>query len=110
MQSVTITDKAKNHLINVLNESEEEFILFGLQGGGCAGFEYFWKLGSKEKIKDTDEIIILDGNKKLIVDTHSIMYLLGSKIDYKTSIEGSMLIVDNPQAQSSCGCGVSVSL
>jgi iron-sulfur cluster insertion protein len=38
------------------------------------------------------------------------MYILGSTIDYQESLAGSMLVVDNPQAKSSCGCGVSVNI
>ena len=32
----------------------------------------------------------------------------GTKIDYKKDIMGSMFDIINPNAQSSCGCGVSV--
>lgn len=107
---ITVTDKAKQHLINILTTNNQQYVMFGLQGGGCAGFEYFWKLGSEEPIKDADEIIDLDNNKQLVIDGYSLLYVLGSTIDYKTSIEGSMLIVDNPHTTSSCGCGISVGL
>ena len=107
---LSITESAKNHLMNILNKNNETYIMFGLQGGGCAGFEYFWKLGSEEPIKDLDEIIELSDGKVFVVDSHSLMYILGSTIDYQESLTGSMLVVDNPQAKSSCGCGVSVNI
>ena len=107
---ISITESAKMYLLDVLSKNNETHIMFGMQGGGCAGFEYFWKLGSEEPIKDSDEIIELSDRKVLAIDSHSLMYILGSTIDYQESLTGSMLVVDNPQAKSSCGCGVSVNI
>jgi Fe-S cluster assembly iron-binding protein IscA len=36
------------------------------------------------------------------------MFLAGSEIDYVKSIIGSTFEIKNPNAQSSCGCGVSI--
>jgi Fe-S cluster assembly iron-binding protein IscA len=36
------------------------------------------------------------------------MFLIGTTIDYKKEVFGSMFDIQNPNAQSSCGCGVSV--
>ena len=107
---LSITESAKMYLLDVLSKNDETHIMFGMQGGGCAGFEYFWKLGSEEPIKDSDEIIELADRKVLAIDSHSLMYILGSTIDYQENLTGSMLVVDNPQAKSSCGCGVSVNI
>ena len=42
------------------------------------------------------------------MDSTGLMYLLGSTIDYKTDFVNSQLVVENPMAKSSCGCGTSV--
>jgi Fe-S cluster assembly iron-binding protein IscA len=34
--------------------------------------------------------------------------MVGTVVDYKKDIMGSMFDIQNPNAQSSCGCGVSV--
>ena len=39
---ITITEEAKQHLIKVLDTQSKPIVLFGLKGGGCAGFEYSW--------------------------------------------------------------------
>jgi Fe-S cluster assembly iron-binding protein IscA len=36
------------------------------------------------------------------------MYLIGTQVDYKRSLVGSNFEISNPNAKSSCGCGVSV--
>ena len=43
MEILTITENAKKHLINILDSQENPIVVFGLKGGGCAGFEYFWE-------------------------------------------------------------------
>jgi len=36
------------------------------------------------------------------------MFLVGTEINYKKDIMGSMFEIINPNAQSACGCGISV--
>jgi iron-sulfur cluster assembly accessory protein len=60
-----------------------------------------------QEIEEND--IILDaGEGKFVVGTHSVMFLIGTTVDYKKDIMGAMFDIINPNAQSSCGCGVSV--
>lgn len=109
---IDYTPKAEEHLVSVLKNLDQPYLVFGLKGGGCAGFEYFWQPADKEMVEqngsELDVHIPLKENKTLIVDGFSLEYLSGSTIDYTVSIEGSMLVVNNPLAQSSCGCGTSV--
>lgn len=105
--TVTLTDKAKQHLINISKSQEKPYVLFGVDGGGCAGFSYYWKVD--DKYDPEGELIQLDDNAYLAIDNASIMYVLGSKIDYVSDIMGSTIQVENPLAQSSCGCGESIS-
>ena len=113
MQAVTITEAARTHIRRVLIDMDKPYLVFGLKGGGCAGFEYFWEpaddeLYAKNGTPERDEIIELAEGKKLIVDCTSLVYTLGSVIDYKSDFVSSSLVVENPSAKSSCGCGTSV--
>jgi len=36
------------------------------------------------------------------------MFLIGTTVDYTRSLVGSTFEIRNPNAQSACGCGVSV--
>jgi iron-sulfur cluster assembly protein len=112
-QVVTLTETAKAHIRRTLINIDKPYLVFGLQGGGCAGFEYFWQPADQELYEkngspDVDEFIDLGQDKKLIVDGTSLVYLLGSTIDYKTDLLSSQLVVENPNASSGCGCGTSI--
>ena len=112
---VEITEAARTHIRRVLIDMDKPYLVFGLKGGGCAGFEYFWEpadeeLYSKHGDPKLDEFIDLGDDKKLVVDHTGIMYLLGSTIDYKTDFVSSQLVVSNPMAKSSCGCGTSIAV
>ena len=61
-----------------------------------------------EKKSENDTVFELDETHSLVLDGYSEMMLMGSVIDYKTDFVGSMLTVENPNAQSACGCGTSV--
>lgn len=109
---INITENAKKHLISVLETQSKPIVLFGLKGGGCAGFEYSWDTYTEDEYEkqktDHDTTYELDSSHKLILDGHSEMMLIGSTIDFKTDFTGAMIVVENPNAQSSCGCGTSV--
>ena len=47
---------------------------------------------------------------KVVVDSMSLIYLLGSTLDFVENLTGSYFSVVNPNASSSCGCGTSFSI
>lgn len=53
--------------------------------------------------------IVTDG-VTLLVDAMSQQYLLGARVDYEDGLEGSRFVIQNPNAQSTCGCGSSFSV
>lgn len=113
MAAIQITEAARTHIRRTLIDIDKPYLVFGIQGGGCAGFEYFWIPADEEEYAKNgnpklDEFIELGEDKKLVVDSTGLMYLLGSTIDYKTDFVNSQLVVENPMAKSSCGCGTSV--
>jgi len=112
---LNLTESARAHIKRVLTDMDKPYLVFGLKGGGCAGFEYFWEPADEEMYAqngtpDRDEFIELGNDKKLIVDHNGLLYLLGSTIDYKTDFVSSQLVVNNPMAKSSCGCGTSIAV
>lgn len=78
-----------------------------VSGGGCSGFQY--KFDLDEADEDGDVLIEREG-AQVVVDGMSLMYVLGSKIDFVENLTGSYFKVDNPNAASSCGCGTSFSI
>jgi iron-sulfur cluster assembly accessory protein len=78
-----------------------------VDGGGCAGFTYKFVLADKPE--DDDEIAET-GGVKLIVDPISLELLKGSSVDFVEDLGGAQFRVNNPNAQSGCGCGSSFSV
>jgi len=76
-------------------------------GGGCSGFQYGFTFD--ENAQEGDVIVENEG-VTLVVDPMSIQYLDGAEIDYKTGLEGSQFVVNNPNATTTCGCGSSFSV
>ena len=78
-----------------------------VQGGGCSGFQYRFDLVETGHAEDLR--IERDGAAAL-VDDISVALLKGSLIDFVDELAGAEFKVRNPNAKSSCGCGVSFSL
>lgn len=77
-----------------------------VQGGGCSGMQYGFTFDEAQNEDDFD--FDYDG-VKLLVDSMSWGYLQGATIDFKDDIMGSSFSIENPNAQTSCGCGSSFS-
>lgn len=78
-----------------------------VEGGGCSGFQYDIAIAPAPNPDDT--VIERDG-ARLFVDPVSLPFLLGAEIDWVDELIGASFKVKNPNAKSSCGCGVSFSL
>ncbi len=77
----------------------------GVKGGGCSGFSYV--LGF-DAVNDTDESFELDGIPCVMQRSHGI-YLMGMEIDYVNGLNNRGFSFNNPNAESTCGCGSSFS-
>lgn len=78
-----------------------------VSGGGCSGFQYHFALD--ESSEDGDVVVERDG-AAVVVDGMSLMYVIGSELDFIEDLTGSYFKVKNPNASSSCGCGTSFAI
>ena len=62
-----------------------------------------------EEIQEGDTAVENDG-VTVVVDPMSYQYLEGAEVDFKDSLEGSMFVINNPNATTTCGCGSSFSI
>jgi iron-sulfur cluster assembly accessory protein len=107
MTPITITPAANHQIGKLCQENDCYAITLNVKGGGCAGFEYEWGTANADELTKDDIVISCDMGT-FAVGAGSLMFLLGCEIDYTKSIIGSTFEIKNPNAQSSCGCGVSV--
>ena len=109
MQILTLTESAEKQIETLCSENECYGISLNLKGGGCAGFEYDWGTVSlPTDLEEGDEVIKTLNGCAFVVGKHSTMFLIGTEVDYVKSLVGSNFEIRNPNAHSSCGCGVSV--
>ena len=128
--SILITSSAVEQicaLAKLRNPSNPQdiFLRVYVDAGGCSGFQYKFEL-ENEQSDDEDEGIDPDEDitihcstfkdqatdteikARVIIDTSSLDYLRGSKVDFvREMIRSSFAIVGNPLSESACGCGSS---
>lgn len=102
---ITLTRNAINACRKIITKDSAKVLRLSLKGGGCNGFEYRFNLVDPNLGKGDEKIKI--GDLDIIICGKSLMYLLGTEIDWKTDIMGSTFYFNNPNAQSTCGCGSS---
>ena len=109
MSICTLTEAAKQQIDTICRENNAIGVTLNMKGGGCAGFEYDWgTISDARDINKGDELITTEQGNNFIIGSHSIMFMVGTVVDYKKYIMGSMFDISNPHEKSSCGCGVSV--
>jgi len=102
---ITITESAQQRIQAILAEENNPILRVRafVQGGGCSGMQYGFTL---DESTDPDDDFEVSG---VLVDSMSMQYLTGAIIDYREDAMGSNFVIDNPNAQTSCGCGSSFS-
>lgn len=108
---IKVSDFAKEKAIILMTDDgfdpNNDYIRVGVKSGGCSGLEYVLKF-DKEKL-DTDQVFE-DNGLKIIVDKKSILYLVGTTLEYSGGLNGKGFYFNNPNASRTCGCGESFSL
>lgn len=107
---IAVTDKAKERIVELRAEeghSEASNIRVSVKGGGCSGLMY--DLDFDENIDPADEVFE-DKGVKILVDKKSLLYLLGTTLDFSDGLNGKGFQFVNPNATRTCGCGESFSV
>ncbi|MEO8113276.1 MAG: iron-sulfur cluster insertion protein ErpA [Phenylobacterium sp.] len=88
-------------------EGRPMMLRVAVEGGGCSGFQYLFDLVDAA---EADDFRVERDGASALVDEMSLVLLKGSEIDYVDELAGAEFRVKNPNAKSSCGCGVSFSI
>jgi iron-sulfur cluster insertion protein len=106
--TVSITSRAATRIKDIMADHPGSAGLrVAVEGGGCSGFQYDFKLDSQRA--DDDLVIERDG-ATVLIDSVSLVYINGSEIDFVDDLIGRSFKINNPQATMSCGCGTSFSI
>ena len=98
---------AKRILALSAAEGRPLMLRIGVDAGGCSGFQYQFDL---VEAADEDDLKIERDGAAALVDVISLALLKGSEIDFVDELAGAQFRINNPNAKSSCGCGVSFSI
>ena len=102
----SVTEKAFSQLAEIGASAQGKALRVAVEGGGCSGFQYEIKLD-----EPSDADMVLEGSgEKVVIDEVSQPFLAGATIDYVEELIGARFTIENPNASSSCGCGVSFSM
>jgi len=105
---LTLSPAAARRILAIgQSEGRPVMLRVAVDGGGCSGFQYRFDL--VDEIQPDDLKLERDGAAAL-VDVVSLALLKGSEIDFVDELAGAEFRVRNPNAKSSCGCGVSFSI
>ena len=95
--------------IHAIGKAEGKALMLrvAVEGGGCSGFQYQFDL---VEAANPDDLRVERDGAAALVDEMSFVLLKGSEIDFVDELAGAEFRVRNPNAKSSCGCGVSFSI
>tara|TARA_B110000858_G_C17410289_1_gene296445 strand:- start:41 stop:343 length:303 start_codon:yes stop_codon:yes gene_type:complete len=99
---ISISKLASEHMFK-----NSRNIFFYVKSGGCNGLEYIIKPCTTPP-KNTEPQKERYGT--LHICNMSILYLVGTEINWKEDVMGSRFIFSNPNAQNKCGCGSTFSV
>jgi iron-sulfur cluster assembly protein len=103
---VRLTEAAIAQVREVIKAQGFEGYFFSIRvvPAGCSGLGY--DLNLVKEAKSNDLTWEQDG-VRITTDALSSKYLLGTMVNYLSSVTGAGFKFENPNAKSSCGCGTS---
>ena len=105
---LSLSDSAARRLAKLAaDEGRPVLLRVAVDGGGCSGFQYRFEL---VETAEPDDLRIEADGQAALVDSVSLPFLTGSEIAFVDDLAGAQFVVRNPNAASSCGCGVSFSI
>lgn len=106
---VKLTTRAAEKVKSIRSEEKIENgygLRLKVMGGGCSGFAYDLFFDQAQEVDQSFE----SQGVKMLCDQMSLMYLVGTEIDYVEDVQGSGFKFNNPNVKSTCGCGSSFSV
>lgn len=102
-----VTERAFARLAEIASETgQAQALRVAVAGGGCSGFQYEIVLDAPAD----DDLVIEGAGQKVLIDPVSLPFLSNAVIDFTEELIGARFTIDNPNASSSCGCGISFSM
>jgi iron-sulfur cluster assembly protein len=107
---VQITENASKQILKMLEKHQLQGggLRVGLRAGGCSGYEYVF--GWEQEPRPDDNVCEGPNQARIFIDPRSFRLLDRAVLDYDTDLLSKGFFFQNPNAKSTCGCGVSFSV
>ena len=107
-EGIVLAESAARRLARLAEvEGHPVLLRVAVDGGGCSGFQYRMDL---VETGEADDLRIETDGQAALVDPISVPFLKGSEIAWVDELAGAQFVIRNPNAATSCGCGVSFSI
>jgi len=107
---IRISDNAYEQLLSLRQEQgydDSHGLRVSVKGGGCSGLLYHLEFDSEEQ---TGDQVVEDRGVRIFVPMKSLLYLVGTELDYSGGLQGKGFHFANPNASRTCACGESFSV
>lgn len=102
----TVSDRAFARLAEIGAAAEGKALRVAVEGGGCSGFQYAITLDAPAP----DDLVLEGHGERVVLDPVSLPFLANAVIDFADELIGARFVIENPNAASSCGCGISFAM
>ena len=107
--AISFSDAAMTQLqsLKAKQGGDELVVRMGVRAGGCSGMSYVMDVAGPEAVNEEDTVVEYEGGIRCAIDPKSLMFLYGLRLDYSDALIGGGFSFQNPNAESTCGCGTS---
>lgn len=106
-KAITLSESAAERVKALMADKGAGYLRVGVKNGGCAGMEYVMDYVTEPDMLDER---VEDQGVEIVVDSKSLLFLLGSQLDYEVTPLHAKFVFKNPNESDACGCGESVTL
>jgi iron-sulfur cluster assembly protein len=108
VMSITLTENAAKQIRKQLAKRGKGLALrIGVKKVGCSGFAYTFDYADEVRV---DDQTFESCNATVVIDTGSLPFLDGSRVDFVRDGLNESFRFDNPNVDNTCGCGESFNL
>ena len=106
---VSLTEAAADRVRSIIGNADRDIygLRVGVKNGGCAGMSYTMEFADAPA--PNDEVVEEQG-VRILIDPKAVLFLLGTRMDFKTDKLSAQFVFENPNQTSACGCGESVAI
>lgn len=105
---INLTEAAQTKLVEIVSRENNPDLRVRMYvtGGGCSGMQYGFEITPEYS---EDDFVFPVMSSSVVIDPISMQYVEGITVDYIDDLNGARFVMNNPKAQTTCGCGSSFS-